>query len=249
MSRTTILATFVLAILQLTASQITFPTFIPPSSSPSCNLADYPSECPTYTDGTDVETFLTSSCQTLCSSKCLDPLLTYLENCNVPTETTSLLKAWCGTSDGNGQLCCTLGTTLSGSLAGVGFFTFCDNSITCSSSLVRSQCSTAYNSYGCCFANLDEFQLPTAKFNWAACGFSSPSTCYYDPWPLPISKEQLIAIVVGVGGGLLLLCIGSCIACICCCVCAAGAAGGRKRVKKVTTGEPINSGVEYQQFP
>ena len=242
-----IIAAFFMGVLQLATSQVTFPT----TATPSClvNPSDfgYPSDCPTYTPGADIQTLATDSCKTLCSSKCIDPLISYMESCSVDT---SALKAWCGTSSGNGELCCTLGTTLSGALTGLGFFTFCSNGLTCGSGLVRSQCTNAYDSYGCCFANFNE--VDDLHFDWSACGFSTPDTCYYDWWPLPISKELLIGLVVGVGGGLLLLCI-ACLVGVCCCVFVAASAGGRRRTTKVSTsGKPCNSedaGVEYRQFP
>ena len=223
---------------------------LPPTSTPttpSCffdpESFGYPSDCPAYTSGASLDTLAMNSCESLCSSRCIEPLLSYTRVCNLYT-VSKILKGWCGTSRGNGKLCCTLGTTLSGALSGLGFLTFCDSPVACSSKL----CSNAYDSYSCCFANLIAAEPTTLSFNWATCGFSPPDTCLYDPWLLPISKALLIGIVAG-GGGLILLCVVCCVATICCCVCGA-CAGGRKRRLVMGKNGTINSDdIEYKQFP
>eukprot|EP00731_Ephydatia_muelleri_P032640 Em0024g184a len=242
------LATFVVVFLRSADCQ-TFTTTTPSSCYFSLTDFDYPSDCPAYTPVASIQTLATSSCSKLCSSRCIDPLLAYMEACHISTSVSNALKGWCGTSEGNGQLCCTLGTTLSGALADLGFFTFCDNALTCNIATTRSQCTSVYDSYGCCLANLIDV-VPQLTFDWTACGFSQPDTCFYDPWPLPISKELLIGLVAGVGGGLLLLCVVCCVVCICCCMFGVCAGSRRRKVVMGTkTGNSDNAEVEYQQFP
>lgn len=211
--------------------QVTIPTAVSPSCSSTLSNFNYPSTCPTYTIGQSFSSFLGSACQKFCQSECVDPFLKYMESCGLDT---TALKLYCGSAP-NGQPCCSLLTSSGGLISAATFFTTC-NSVGCSLG-TSSSCSQTYNSYGCCLQNLNA-ALGTNYNSWSSCGLSDPGKCLYEPWPLPITKEVLIAITAGGGGGLILLClVVCCCCCLCCCLC--GTTRRRKVVVTSTTMKPF----------
>ena len=188
--------------------QVTIPTAVPASCTSKLSEFSYPSACPSYTIGQSFSSFLTSTCQTFCQSQCIDPFLKYMESCNLDTTD---LKLYCASAP-NGQPCCSLLTSAAGLYSALTFYAEC-NAALCPLG-TRSTCTNTYNKYGCC---LENFNFGDTYNGWSGCGLAKPSQCLYEPWPLPISKEVLIAITAGGGGGLLLLCVLVCCCCVCCC--------------------------------
>ena len=190
--------------------QVAIPTAVPSSCTAKLSDFSYPSSCPSYTLGQSFSSFLLSFCTTFCQSECIDPFLKYMEACNLDTTN---LKRYCGSS--SGQYCCKLLTTASDILTEPVFYATC-NFIGCLVPAITSQCGTTYKSYGCCLANLNN-ALGINYNDWGSCGLSAPSECLYEPWPLSIPKETLIAIVAGGGGSLILLCAVMCSFLFFCC--------------------------------